>query len=156
MDTASQDEQAGMSFLGRNGQTSLPKCAFLKQPCLSILRAVSMLNVTLVVTILYWSDCQSDDVEKTDFQKVQVTYWINVYVFAIHPLIVVIFPTVKVHFEQTTHDARNGADTDQPWVHLIGGFDLHSNLETIAYESCQNYRVYEIWQIVLHTTTSLK
>ena len=58
------------------------------------------------------------------------TYGINVYVFTIHPLIVVVLPAVKVHFEQTTHDTGNGADTDQPWVHLIGGFDLHANLGT--------------------------
>lgn len=56
--------------------------------------------------------------------------WIHVRTFAVQPLIVLLFPSVKVNFEQASNHLGNSCDAHQTRIHQIGALQLHANLKT--------------------------
>ena len=57
--------------------------------------------------------------------------WVDVHILAIHPLIVVFLPAVEMNLEESADNPRDGADADQPGIHLVRRLHLHPNLEAV-------------------------
>lgn len=57
---------------------------------------------------------------------------VHVRALCIQPLVVLLFPAIKVNLQQTTDSLGNSGDTHQARIHQISAFNFHSRRKSIA------------------------